>query len=259
MQLFDKEEFENYIKSNYEPLNIEVRHLQSDKISQTCDNCQAKIFLRLNSYYQNPGYIPFDIPDFETAYVECPNCGARSFIQLVVLSEDTGKRAANNNIIYKYLHYILYRLPEMEIKYEIKNIPIQYPTLINTVNEALFCMGHGKNVSAAIMFRRALQILAKDVLGGQGKTLYHQLEWLKENGNFLKIDLSELFHENSQLIKDVGNQASHPDDDITLHDFSKEDVDNLYDLFLIIINEVFIKPEKLKQIKEELKEKRKLK
>ncbi len=102
-------------------------------------------------------------------------------------------------------------------------------------------------------------MIAKNVLGAKGKTLFNQLEWLKENANLLNIDLTELFHDNSQLIKDVGNQAAHPDDDITLQEFTKDDVNKLYDLFLIIVNEIFIKPEKIKKIQEELKEKRKLK
>jgi len=182
-----------------------------------------------------------------------PKLFEKNFIQTVVLKE---KIDSDN---YSYKHFELYRLPDRELKYETSSIPDKYPTIITSVNEALFCMNHSKNVSAAMMFRRALQMIAKDVLGAQGRTLYDQLQWLKGNKNLLNIDLSELFHDNSQLVKDVGNQAAHPDDDITLHDFTKEDVDNLHDLFLIIVNEIFIKPKKIKQIQEELKAKRKLK
>lgn len=126
------------------------------------------------------------------------------------------------------------------------------------VDEALFCMQHNKNISAVIMFRRALQIIVKDILGGKGKTIYNQLTWIKENENNLKINLSEMFHDNSNLIKNIGNQGAHPDIDEDLHTFTGNDVAQLHDLYLIIVTEIFIKPEKLFKLKEELKINRKL-
>src|SRR5690606_7553382 len=117
-----------------------------------------------------------------------------------------------------------------------------YTTLKQSVSEAMFAMAHGKFISSSIMFRRALQIIAKDILGAKGNTLHKQLEWLTTNENLLKIDLTDLFHDNSKLIKNVGNQGAHPDQDITLQDFSQNDLNNLHDLFLVIINEIFIKP-----------------
>ncbi len=259
MQLFSRDEFESYIKSNFELMYEESKNFESDRVSSKCDSCGRDIYLKANSYYQAPKYgILASMPDFETVYVECPNCGRRSFIQTVVFKEQIDIEIQGPPQYY-YKHYLLYRIPDREIKYETSSIPKKYTTLISSINEALFCMDRSKFVSASLVFRRALQMIAKNVLGAKGKTLFNQLEWLKENANLLNIDLTELFHDNSQLIKDVGNQAAHPDDDITLQEFTKDDVNKLYDLFLIIVNEIFIKPEKIKKIQEELKEKRKLK
>lgn len=82
--------------------------------------------------------------------------------------------------------------------------------------------------------------------------MHSQLEWLKENKNLLGIDLTELFHDNGKLIKDIGNQGAHLDEDITLQNFSEIDVNSLHDLFLVIVNEIFIKPKKLKAIQQDL-------
>lgn len=104
-----------------------------------------------------------------------------------------------------YELYKLYNLPTQEESFAIKDIPDEYSTLKQTISEAMFTMTHGKFISAAIMFRRGLQVITKDILGAKGRTL--QLEWLKENKNLLAIDLTELFHDNGKLIKDVGKSG----------------------------------------------------
>ncbi len=102
------------------------------------------------------------------------------------------------------------------------------------------------------MFRRGLQILAKQVLGAKGKTLFEQLKWLQENENELKINLTELFHDNSKLIREVGNQSAHPEDDVDLHEFTEADANAVHDLFILLINDLFVIPEKMKAMKNEL-------
>ena len=74
----------------------------------------------------------------------------------------------------------------------------------------------------------------------------------------MSIDLTPVFHTNSKIIKDIGNQGAHPESDITLHDFTKEDAEGLHDLFLSIIYEIFIKPARSKELQNELKKRRKL-
>ena len=71
--------------------------------------------------------------------------------------------------------------------------------------------------------------------------------------------LSELFHDNSKLIRQVGNQSAHPEEDEDLNEFTEKDANILHDLFLVLINEVFVIPEKMKAMKKELAERRKLK
>ena len=114
-------------------------------------------------------------------------------------------------------------------------------------------------MAATIMFRRAIQILAKDILGAKGGTLFKQLEWLKDNENSLKINLTEIFHDNSKLIRQVGNQGAHPDNDEDLQEFTEKDANSVHDIFLLLINEIFVLPEKIKAMKRELTERRKLK
>lgn len=277
MDIINKKEFIAYIQSNYEKIyemEGEWQEFQQE-YDGFCDSCQRDVFLRIRSRrYQHYGYNSEGIPTFLIYLIECPRCNGKRFNQPVLLEVKTTTNKTGQIVDLEneedfdeedystkthYELYQLYSIPTKEESFVNKDIPDIYSTLKKSVSEAMFGMTHGKYISSAIMFRRALQIIAKDILGAKGKTLYNQLEWLITNENALKVDLTNLFHDNSKLIKDVGNQGAHLDQDITLQDFTQNDVNNLHDLFLVIVNEIFIKPTKLKAIQEDLIKNRKIK
>lgn len=261
MELINEKEFEKYIKENYECIYESNSYSISDETPGTCDSCKRDVFLKVysrtydNSYYHDNG-----LPRFVNIYIECPSCRRKSFLQTVQFLEQKAiKEGDSTKYEYIYRLYKLYRLPISNENYINEDIPEEHISLRKTANEADYCLSNSKFLASAILFRRAIQILAKDILGGKGNNLFKQLEWLKSNENVLKIDLTEVFHENVKIIKDIGNQGAHPDDDITLHDFNKEDAYGLHDLFISIIHEVFVKPMKIKALQDELKKSRKLK
>ena len=261
MKLIDLDEFEEYIKNNYECILESSEYSISEEVSGTCDSCKRDVFLKIYSQkFNRPYYSDNGLPSFINIYLECPSCRRKSFIQTVQFVEkktiQTGQSA---HIEHTYRLYKLYRIPVTGENYINEDIPKQYTSLRKTANEADYCLSNSKFIASAILYRRAIQILAKEVLGGKGKTLFNQLEWLQSNVNLLKIDLTEIFHDNVKIIKDIGNQGAHPDDDITLHEFTKDDAHGLHDLFISIIHEIFVKPAKMKALQEELKKSRKLK
>ncbi len=274
MILLNKEEFNKYIQKNYKKLHQTEKWEEfSDEFDGFCDSCHRDVFLKIHSRsYQYSDYNQDRFPIFITYFIECPRCKGKRFMQLVlievrVITDNDGKvvenidydEEVNYNSKTHYELYQMYSIPTKDESFGNKDIPDEYETLKRSVSEAMFAMTNGKYISSAILFRRALQIIAKDILGAKGSTLYNQLEWLKENKNLLAIDLTNLFHDNSKLIKDVGNQGAHPDNDITLHNFTEDDVNALHDLFLDIVNEIFIKPMQLKAIQADLIKNRKLK
>lgn len=259
MKLLNSEEFENYIRKTYEFVDRKKLPFRFLEISSNCSSCKRDVFLKVHYLdYITPSEISMITPNFYCLFVECPSCKRRSYDQLVglIVKEEGSsvKRPESEIELYK-----LYSIPTSEMNFIINNIPVQYESLRNTLSEALFCMTHSKNIAAAILFRRSIQILVKIILKAEGKTLYRQLEWLKTNENALKIDLSEVVHQNADIIKDVGNQGAHPDEDVSLHEFSNSDVNGLHDLYFSIVHEVFVKPMKLKELQEDLISARKLK
>lgn len=252
---FNQEEFENYIIDNY-GLLFEGDIEGSEDLPGHCEFCKRDVFLKLYKKKYNTSYNE-TFPYFEILHIECPNCRRKSFINAVVLDRIIEGEDGNEHEVRQ--HYRLFNLPDREYSYELSDIPEEYGLLRKCVSEAMFCMGHSKYTSATIMFRRAIQILAHNILGAPKGNLAKQLKWLKDNQNNLQIDLTEVFHDNSGIIKDIGNQGAHPEDEISLQEFTIEEMNLLHDLFQSTITEVFIKPAKLKQIQDDLKSKRKIK
>ncbi|WP_266204686.1 DUF4145 domain-containing protein [Pontibacter kalidii] len=256
MKLLNEEEFTEYIKSNHQFVLTNDSSSLSSEISSRCDFCQKDAYLKIGSRWHERTYRKDNLPIFATFFIQCPSCKRQSFIQLVVLSR---LQESENGSRYVFDYYKLFNLPSQESQFETKDIPAEYRLLKKTVLEAKYALQHSQYMSATIMFRRALQILVKDILGAKGRTLYKELEWLKDNVNALQINLTDVFHDNSSLIRQVGNQGAHPDKDEELQEFSEEDANAVHDLFLLLVNEVFVLPAKIKAMKMELAERRKLK
>ncbi len=256
---FNQEEFEQYIEDNYSLL-FKGDVDRKEDLAGSCEFCEKDVFLKV---YQKSYNITFadSFPYFEIFHIECPNCRRKSFLHAVKVNhyhkDEDGEQDYDQG--HEIHHYRLFNIPDKEYSYEMSDIPEEQIVLRSCISEAMFCMNHSKYASATIMFRRAIQIIAHNILGAPKGTLASQLKWLKENDNQLDIDLTDVFHDNSKIIKDIGNQGAHPEDDISLQTFSPDEMKLLHDLFQSTITEVFIKPARMKQIQDELKSKRKIK
>jgi hypothetical protein len=261
MELYDKDEFRKYIEDNYPLVHTSSESRVKTDVSGSCDFCGKDAFFKLHSFGYNEPYGTSELGHFIVMLIECPNCLRKSFIQFARFMDSKRVENTTGGSYYEhdYKFYKLYRIPISNESYLNEDIPKEYTSLRQTIREANYCLSKGKYIASSILFRRGIEILAKDILGAQGFSLHKKLEWLKVNENQLKVDLSDVFHDNSKIIKDIGNQGAHPDDDVTLHSFKKEDAEGMHDLFLSIIHEVFVKPERLKSLQEELKANRKLK
>ena len=204
MDLINAKEFEEYIIENYNCIFEGEDSSISQELAGICDSCQRDVFLKVYSReFQIPYSTETNFPRFVNVFIECPSCRKKSFLQAVQFVEQIVNKIGNSRT-YKYIYrlYKLYRIPVSNEHYINGDIPNEYISLRKTATEADYCLGNSKFIASAILFRRAIQILAKDVLGGKGNTLFKQLEWLKTNENAFKIDLSEMFHENAKIIKD---------------------------------------------------------
>ena len=113
-------------------------------------------------------------------------------------------------------------------------------------------------MAAAAMFRRALQVITRDILGASPGNLASELKSLVGKENKLGVRLSRSFDNHSYLIKEIGNQAAHPDADPDLLSFTYEDAMDLHAIFLELISELFVAPAAAARAVQSLMDRRKI-
>ncbi len=118
MEMFNKEEFENYIRANYKLLYTSKEIEYSGEIPGRCDKCNRDAFIKIHSesFIRR---IDFDLPTFASFYNECPKCRRKSFLFLAILERS---ELNEENLIIIYEFYTLFRLPSRDEDYESKDI-----------------------------------------------------------------------------------------------------------------------------------------
>jgi len=107
------------------------------------------------------------------------------------------------------------------------------------------------------MFRRALQIITRDILGAKPSNLAKELRDVvgkKFNGATIDNDFSDI----SYIIKEAGNQGAHADDDPDLLDFTQKDAEDLQKIFMELVSKLFVEPEAVRKTREGFLRKRKI-
>jgi len=180
----------------------------------------------------------------------CPVC--KSFKNWIVFEieteDDAGKRRTD---IYRVTS-----LPSEGLE-DIAELPPNPPSLRIAYRQAIRAMDANAHLAAAAMFRRALQVITRDILKAKKGTLaseLHDVVGKTYNG----VTITSNFAANGYIIKEAGNQGAHPDSDPDLLDFTTQDAEDLQNVFMELVSELFIVPAAMKKAKDEFLARRKI-
>jgi hypothetical protein len=191
--------------------------------------------------------------DFEapiTYVFRCPVCSA--FKQWIVY--ELYLRNPENKQIKRY--YRVTSVPTDGLE-EITELPEQPPSLRVAYRQAIRAMDANAQLAAAAMFRRALQIITRELLGAKPGNLAKELnEVVGKSYNGATVTAN--FANNAYLVKEVGNQGAHPDADPDLLDFTAQDAEDLQQIFMEIVSELFIIPAAARKAREDFMARRKV-
>lgn len=187
-------------------------------------------------------------------YFRCPVCGTYKqwlVYKITLIEGDVGNRER----VTRY--YRVASLPSEGIE-DIEEIPSDPPSLRIAYKQAIRAMDANAHIAAAAMFRRALQVITRNILGATHGNLASELsEVLGTEFNGTKI--TNDFADNAYIIKEAGNQRAHPDGDPDLLNFTQKDAEDLQQIFMEIVSDLFIVPTATKKSKEEFLKRRKIK
>jgi hypothetical protein len=190
----------------------------------------------------------FDGP--RTLYFRCPVCKAYK-IWLVFILTFFDKDSNESE------HYFRITSIPSEGLEEIEELPEKPPPLRTAYRQAIRAMDANAHIAAAAMFRRAVQIITRDLLGATPGNLaneLHQVIGKTYNGVTITANFAELGY----IIKEAGNQGAHPDRDPDLLDFTLQDAQDLQTIFMELVSELFIVPEATKKAKADFLARRKI-
>ena len=118
-------------------------------------------------------------------------------------------------------------------------------------------MDANAQLAAAAMFRRALQVITRDILGAKHGNLGVELNELIGK-TYNGVVITKNFAEVGYIIKEAGNQGAHPDKDPDLLEFTAEDALDLRDIFMELVSDLFVVPAAAAKSKAEFLARRKI-
>ena len=244
-----------YIKENYpEITDHRINSSHWDLHCATCGVTRGFEVTRMGYTYDRTQYSGVSFTNPSTYTFHCPVCKLYKVWILFKISGWEEDENGQSEEVTKY--YKVTSLPGEGLE-DIEQLPEDPSTLRVAYKQAIRSMDANAHIAAAAMFRRALQVITRDILGAKPSTLANELSSLvgkKFNG----VTLTENFSQNGYIIRETGNQGAHPDEDPDLLDFSEQDANDLQKIFMELVSDLFIVPEAMKKAKEEFIARRKI-
>lgn len=257
------EELKHYVIANYP--EVTDHRIDDNYWDLQCTHCKItrgfQVFKRQLSgnkaivYSGNPinphvetFNIDFDAP--VTYLFRCPVC--KAFKQWIVYEIDRPDTSGK-----KRRHCFRVTSVPSEGLEDIAELPAEPPALRTAYRQAIRAMDANAHLAAAAMFRRAVQIITRDLLGATPGNLANELKHIVGQ-HYNGATITTNFAKNAYIIKEAGNQGAHPDRDPDLIDFSPQDAQDLQDIFMQLVAELFVIPTATKKAKEDFLARRKI-
>ena len=246
-----EEDQEKYIKETYP--EVTDRRINNSHWDLNCPECKTvrgfqvveKSEGRSKTDYSGNYSVDHRAPN--AFYFRCPVCA--SYKQWIVYTlYDTEEN--------KDRYYRVASLPSEGIE-DIIEIPENPPELRIAYKQAIRAMDANAHIAAAAMFRRALQVITRKIIGTKPGNLASELQEAvgkKVGGVIITNDFTNVGY----IIKQAGNQGAHPDDDPDLLDFTAQDAEDLQKIFMELITDLFVVPVAAQKAKNEFLKRRKI-
>lgn len=246
-----------YIRDNYP--EVSDSRIDDDHWDLYCSVCKGvrgfQVVERSEGRIHSPFYGSYSIDNEapQAVYFRCPVC--KSYKQWVIY-KITVKEEVNGKIKQVTKRYRVASLPNDGVE-EIEELPSEPKSLRVAYKQAIRAMDANAHIAAAVMFRRALQVITRDILKAEPNVLGKELKGVigkKFNGITITNDFSDVGY----IVKEVGNQGAHPDDDPDLLDFTAQDSEDLQKIFMELVSELFVLPKIQSKAREDFLRRRKI-
>jgi hypothetical protein len=249
-----------YIMENYP--EVTDSRIDDDHWDLPCTHCKItrgfQVIERAVQHHRS-GYSGTGGQDFNspvTYWFRCPVC--KAYKQWIVYRlAFQGKKPEDGSEAKTIFRYFRVTSVPSEGLEEIEELPNEPSALRTAYRQAVRAMDANAHLAAAAMFRRAVQVITRDLLGAKPGTLaseLHDVIGKTYNG----VTLTSSFATSGYIIKEAGNQGAHPDKDPDLLEFAPQDAQDLQSIFMELVSELFIAPAATKKAREDFMARRKI-
>ena len=241
--MFEKDAvYINYILENY--TNVTPLFIDHHHVKEYCLLCKATMGFEIDTVPIPTEKKHLVLKTPQTLLLTCPVC--HSF-KVWVVQNIFLRNSNNTGSIQKYR---IMSIPKEQP--EIPEMPDKPPYLKKLYLEGLKCLEAGCPVAAAVVFKRAIHVLTRELLGATPGTLLSEFRSIINKRNKLGIVLHETFKNNPYLEKEssLSNKDSHMGHDII--SFTDEDAYTLHEIFIELIVMLFVLPNSVNQAREHL-------
>ncbi|MGO9021188.1 MAG: DUF4145 domain-containing protein [Syntrophobacteraceae bacterium] len=251
----DKDDLRQYVIENY-PYVTDAR-VDDDHWDLQCTYCKVTrgfqlIKLEVGGHVSRQ-YRQF-VRDFDapvTFLFRCPVCKAfKQWIVYVFSVYDREKDADST-------HYFRVTSVPSEGLEDIDELPEDPPSLRTAYRQAIRAKDANAHLAAAAMFRRALQVITRDLIGANPGNLAIELNQIVGK-SYNGVTITSNFAANAYIVKEAGNQGAHPDKDPDLLDFEPQDAEDLQLIFMELVSEIFVVPAAIRKTKADFLARRKI-
>jgi hypothetical protein len=235
----NRDDLNSYVVDNYPEITdsrIDESHWDLEctfcKITRGFQVWKRFISGQPREYYPDDFERDFDAPI--TYVFRCPVC--KGFKQWIVFEIEL--RHANEA---RQLHKHYFRVTSLpsEGSEEIDELPDNPRSLRTAYRQAVRAMDANAHLAAAAMYRRALQVITRDLLGAKPGNLANELNEVVGR-TYNSAVITQNFANVGYIIKEAGNQGAHPDKDPDLLEFTPQDAEDLHDIFMELVTELFV-------------------
>jgi hypothetical protein len=247
------DDLRNYIVANYP--EVTDQRINEDHWDLLCTTCKIargfQVIRRDTQTYQGQYGTTKDFFAPRTYYFRCPVCGTfKQWIVFVIQLKDANGKFGPER------YFRVTSIPSEGLE-EIAELPENPPALRTAYRQAIRAMDANAHLAAAAMFRRALQVITRDMLGAKRGNLANELKEVVGK-TYNGVTIRSNFADVGYILKEAANQAAHPDEDPDLTDFTPQDAEDLQKIFMELVSELFIVPVVAKKARDDFLARRKI-
>ncbi len=256
----DDDDLQRYVVENYPP--VTDNRIDEDHWDLQCTYCKItrgfQVIKRETSGNTVRTYFEEEQDEFRrdfkapvTYLFRCPVCHA--FKQWIVYEFS---RYDSEEDEHHTWYFRVTSVPSEGLE-DIDELPEDPPSLRAAYRQAIRAKDANAPLAAAAMFRRALQVITRDLLGTKPGNLAKELNEIVGK-SYKGVTITSNFAANGYLVKEAGNQGAHPDKDPDLLDFTPQDAEDLQLIFMELVSEMFVVPAAIEKAKTDFLARRKI-